>query len=134
MSHFVLRTCTEIGKDGAPIEPGRPSDGSVGWFGIPSGDDSSAGPGSPSRSLEHYRESDAYVLLGAPGAGKTESFRQEAGRGGGRYVTARDFIALGAGPEWRDATTRWERVMGLPARTARGRDESPSNGRLAHAR
>lgn len=40
MSHFVPRTCTEIGEDGAPIEAGRSSDDPVGWFGLPSGDDS----------------------------------------------------------------------------------------------
>ena len=105
MSHFVPRTCTEIGEDGAPIEPGRPSDDPIDWSGWLTGGDSSAGPGGSSRSLEHYREDDAYMLLGAPGTGKTESFRQEAGCGGGRYVTARDFITLGAGPKWRDATT-----------------------------
>ena len=104
MSHFVPRTCTEIGEKGAPIEAGRSSDDSTDWSGLLSGAGSSAETGGPSRSLEHYRESDAYVLLGAPGAGKTESFRQEAGCGGGCYVTARDFITLDDRPEWRDTT------------------------------
>ena len=104
VSHFVPRTCTEIGEDGAPIGPERSSDGSTGLFGLLNDDDSPAGSECPSRSLEHYRESDAYVLLGAPGAGKTVSFRQEAGRSGGHYVTARDFITPGDRPEWRDTT------------------------------
>ena len=128
MNHFVPRTCTEIGEKGAPIEAGRSSDDSVGytdsdagwdectpgidperpsddstdWSSLLSGDDSPAESERSSRSLEHYRESDAYVLLGAPGAGKTELFRQEAECGGGRYVTARDFITFLDRPEWRD--------------------------------
>ena len=53
---------------------------------------------------EDFRESDAYVLLGAPGAGKTVAFRQEAECGGGYYVTARDFITFDDRPEWQNAT------------------------------
>ena len=45
----------------------------------------------------------AYVLLGGPGAGKTEMFRREAEAEGGCYLTARDFIALDRAA-WRDAT------------------------------
>ena len=82
MSHFVPRTCTEIDEDGVPIKAKR------------------------ARSLEDFRESDAYVLLGAPGAGKTMSFRQETECGRGHYVTARDFITFDADdrPEWHEAT------------------------------
>ena len=104
MNHFVPRTCTEIGEDGSPIGSERSSHDFTGLFGLLSGDDSPAESECPSRSLEHYRESDAYVLLGAPGAGKTESFKQEAECGGGRYRTARDFITLDDRPEWHDAT------------------------------
>ena len=75
----------------------------------------------PPGPLEHYRESDAYVLLGAPGAGKTESFRQEAECGGGRYVTARDFITFRDRPEWRDATLFIDGLDEMRAGAADGR-------------
>ena len=105
MSHFVPRTCTEIGEDGSPIGPERPSGNSTDWFGLLSGGDSPAESEYPSRPLEHYREIDAYVLLGAPGAGKTVAFKQEAECGGDYYVTARDFITFDDRPERRrDAT------------------------------
>lgn len=121
MSHFVPRTCTEIGEKVAPIEAGRPSDNSIDWFGLLSGDDPTVGSGCPSRSLEHFRESDAYVLLGAPGAGKTESFKQEVEWGGGRYVTARDFITLDDRPEWRDTTLFIDGLDEMRAGAADGR-------------
>lgn len=43
-------------------------------------------------SLEDFRDRDAYVLLGAPGGGKTQSFKKEAERTNGKYVEAHDFI------------------------------------------
>lgn len=43
--------------------------------------------------LEDWRALDAYVLLGDPGAGKSESFLAEAETPRGRYVKAGDFIA-----------------------------------------
>ena len=66
--------------DGVPIDPGR------------------------SRPLDDFRESAAYVLLGAPGAGKTTVFTEEAERDGCHYVTARDFLTFGDKPEWHDTT------------------------------
>ena len=121
MNHFVPRTCTEIGEDGSPIGPERSSHDFTGLFGLLSGDDSPAESECPSRSLEHYRESDAYVLLGAPGAGKTESFRQEAGRSGGHYVTARDFITFDDRPEWHDTTLFIDGLDEMRAGVADGR-------------
>ena len=44
-----------------------------------------------SHPLESYRDKPAYVLLGDPGAGKTESFKREAEEAGGVYIRARDF-------------------------------------------
>ena len=53
--------------------------------------------------LEKLRNYDAYVLLGGPGAGKTEAFKHEAEKEPGCYVTARDFIVLDRS-EWCNAT------------------------------
>ncbi len=47
------------------------------------------------RLLAQWRDVDVYVLLGDPGAGKSESLRAEAIAGDGVYISARDFIALG---------------------------------------
>ena len=46
-------------------------------------------------SLAEWRDLSAYVLLGDPGAGKSESMRVEAKAVDGFFVSARDFIALG---------------------------------------
>jgi hypothetical protein len=50
------------------------------------------------RPLHEWRDTDAYVLLGDPGAGKSESLRSEALASAGVYRSARDFIALGVEP------------------------------------
>ena len=75
----VARSCTEVGTAG----------------------DGGARAG-PSRSLDDFRETAAYVLLGAPGAGKTTAFEREAEHDGGCYVDARDFLTFDNRPEWRD--------------------------------
>ena len=71
---FVARTCTRVSA-------GKPK----------------------SCALEELRDHDAYVLLGAPGSGKTEAFEHEADKEGGCYVTARDFIVLNRS-EWCNTT------------------------------
>ena len=81
MTGFVARTCTQFAEEGSPRSPEDPS-----------------------RPLEHFRESDAYVLLGSPGSGKTEAFRHEARHNAGFYVTARDFRTFDDRPEWHDTT------------------------------
>ena len=85
MKHFVERTCTVVpGREeerGGETESGRRGE-------------------AESRALEAFREVAAYVLLGSPGAGKTEAFKREAGRQGGHYVTARDFLTFDPEPEW----------------------------------
>ena len=82
MKYLVPRTCTEIREDGNSDYTQTPS----------------------SRPLEVFRDDCAYVLLGDPGAGKTEAFRNEAQQEGCCYVTARDFIMFQDRPEWRDKT------------------------------
>ena len=78
MKHFVTRTCTKVSED-----------------------DSRFNSESSSQPLENFREADAFVLLGAPGAGKTRAFERESECTGGRYVTARDFATFDDKPEWR---------------------------------
>lgn len=79
MTDFIPRTCTEVREDGDGTE-------------------------NSSRSFEEFRNADAYVLLGAPGAGKTTAFKQEAEQSSGRYVTARDFITFDDRQEWHGTT------------------------------
>lgn len=55
--------------------------------------------------LSTCRETDAYVLLGGPGAGKTRSFQEEARQTkGGLYLPAHDFVELSPQSAWRDST------------------------------
>ena len=83
---FVPRKCTEISecdsRDGARSSS-QPAE-------------------NVSQLLEDYRAADAFVLLGAPGAGKTTALRMEAECTGGCYVTARDFMTFDDKPEWKD--------------------------------
>ena len=86
MTDFAPRTCTEIGEDG---QVRKNPDGSE----------------RTCLSLEEFRDTEAYVLLGAPGAGKTTTFNQEAARYlKACYVPARDFITFDDRPEWHDTT------------------------------
>ena len=103
MTVRVSRTCTEIRDDHHSGESARSSDASIDWHGLLGGHESAAGSDEP-RTLDDFREWGAYVLLGAPGAGKTTEFQYEAERTGGRCVTARDILALEDRPEWRCAT------------------------------
>ncbi len=98
MMSVVSRTCTEF-----------------------RGYDSRDGSESSSRPFEDFRESGACVLLGAPGAGKTTVFRQEAERTGGCYVTARNFVTLDDRPEWQDATLYIDGLDEMRAGTSDGR-------------
>ena len=89
MKHFVERTCTVV--RGREEERG--------------GETVSSRRGeAESRSFESFREVAAYVLLGSPGAGKTEAFRREAGWERGHYITARDFLTFDPMPEWEGKT------------------------------
>lgn len=75
MSVYLQRTCTE-----AKVEGNR---------GL-------------SKGIEDYREASAYVLLGDPGAGKTEVLKHEAIATGGEYISARDFLAFHPRKEWKE--------------------------------
>ena len=116
MTELVPRTVSELGDDGSPVKQAVVSDensdrGEASARGDPTdwerglaGEDSRAAS-EPSRSLEAFRESDAYVLLGAPGAGKTTAFKAGAEPTGCHYVTARDFLTFRARPEWEEPDT-----------------------------
>ena len=128
MNVIVPRTCTEIGDDGAeagaararegfgdrsggpgevegvPADPGFDEGWETGALSRPGEVDGVPSDPGRSRPLDDFRESAAWVLLGAPGAGKTTVFETEAERDGGHYVTARDFLTFDDKPEWRDTT------------------------------
>lgn len=57
-----------------------------------------------SHGIAFFREYDAYVLLGDPGAGKTTLFKQEATDSGGLYLSARDFLTFNRVEEWQEKT------------------------------
>ncbi|GKT18719.1 hypothetical protein AVHY2522_19895 [Acidovorax sp. SUPP2522] len=54
-------------------------------------------------SLNDARALMAYVLLGDPGMGKTEAFRQQAEAVGGHFINAGDFLALDDHPELKNS-------------------------------
>ena len=88
MSLIVPRSVT-VGREGRDAGPGV------------------AGNRSRSAPLADFRSERAYVLLGDPGAGKTEAFGTESGAVPGSVkVTARRFISrsLDRHPEWRAET------------------------------
>ena len=107
MTSYVPRTCTEVGGE---EPPGRqpsvlvhfPED-VVDWHRLLAGDEYTDVV-ECARTVEEFRGCDAYVLLGAPGAGKTTEFRREAAHAGGHYVTARDFLTFDNRSEWRGTT------------------------------
>ena len=85
MNGIVPRTCTEIST-------------------VDAGQNREEDP----RSLEEFRSTSAYVLLGDPGTGKTTAFETEckALEENACLITARNFLALDVNnhPEWRDKT------------------------------
>ena len=78
-------------------------DDSVDWHRLLAGDESADVVGR-SRAVEEFRGCDAYVLLGAPGAGKSSVFEFEAGCSRCTCVTARDFLTFDIKPGWCDTT------------------------------
>ena len=97
MKYFALRICTEVVESAKGPEPENSS-----------------------RPLEDFWSTDAYVLLGSPGAGKTEAFKEEAQREGNCYVTARNFNACNKS-KWRDTTLFIDGLDEVRAGTTDGR-------------
>ena len=89
MKHFVARTCAVVRGH----EEERGGETETGYRGE-----------AASHPLESFRKEAAYVLLGPPGAGKTEAFKREAGKPGGHYITARDFLTFDPEPDWEGKT------------------------------
>ena len=54
--------------------------------------------------LGEFASSNAYVLIGEPGAGTTTAFETEADARGGVYLSVRDFLTFDDKPGWRDTT------------------------------
>lgn len=54
------------------------------------------------KALADYREASAWVLLGEPGAGKSEAFKQEAEQCDGLHLPIAEFIEYPALQEWRE--------------------------------
>ena len=121
VTYLVPRTCTEIGGDGSSNGSERSPGGALGRCGRPGGEERPVVP-QPPRSLEDFRERDACVLLGAPGAGKTVEFEREADEcEDGCYVTARDFITFADRPEWHGTTLFIDGLDEMRAGAADGR-------------
>ncbi|WP_162095007.1 hypothetical protein [Pseudomonas chlororaphis] len=60
---------------------------------------------SPEQALEVFRWTPAWVLLGEPGAGKSEALKMEAEETGGQYLTASELISANPIPDqWRGKT------------------------------
>lgn len=75
--------------------------------------------------LADYRTRPAYVLLGEPGAGKSEAMQQEADACGGRRIAARNFVVEGGGIGWQGETLF---IDGLDEmRAGDGDNQSPLN-------
>ena len=71
-----------------------------------------------SARLSDYRGTDAYVLLGGPGSGKTRAFQEEEKRtAGGLYVPAHDFVDLAPPDQWRDSVLLIDGLDELRARS-----------------
>lgn len=106
MSTFVPRTCTEVadeagGFGSAASQPRRRHQRS-----LRPRDEAGSFESTGSKPLAAFRGCGAYVLLGAPGSGKTAAFKREAegNTEANRYCDARDFLTCG--PErWADAGT-----------------------------
>lgn len=106
MKHFVERTCTVVRR--SEEERGGNTE-------------TSYQDETESRPLALFRETGAYVLLGSPGAGKTEAFRHEAQCEGIEPITARDFWNLQPPPDWQDETLYIDGLDEVRAGAADGR-------------
>lgn len=83
--HIACRTCTAINPTG-PDAPRAAESGEESW------------------PIEQFAQEGAYVLLGAPGSGKTAELKRQAKLSDGLYISARDFVTFDNQTEWRGKT------------------------------
>ena len=74
-----------------------------------------------SKSVAEFRHLPAWVLLGEPGAGKSETLRQECIETNGLFITIAEFVHAEPDPEWKDKTLFLD---GLDETRASGRENS----------
>ncbi len=106
MKYFVERTCTVVRERGK--DPGQATESLL-------PDETESSP------LGSFRDEPAYVLLGPPGSGKTETFKHEARHEGVEPVAARDFRTLGPDPDRQDQTLYIDGLDETRAGSADGR-------------
>lgn len=58
----------------------------------------------PPEDIQKFRSHPAWVLLGEPGAGKSEAFKMEAGTANGRYLRIDEFINADLQADWQGKT------------------------------
>ncbi len=85
----------------------------------------------PVRQVEELRDQPAWVLLGEPGAGKSEAFGMEAGATGGLCISIAKFLSDDPDPRWNGTTLFLD---GLDETRASGGDRSTLLKVRAHLR
>ncbi|MXW48219.1 MAG: hypothetical protein F4Z97_06290, partial [Gammaproteobacteria bacterium] len=95
MNYFAPRTCHYFSEGGSLSEfhqPFRESEAGISTrASLPKNKET---PSNESLSLEQLCEVQAFVLVGPPGAGKTELFKKEGGKSNCHYETVRKFVNL----------------------------------------
>lgn len=95
MTYFASRTCHYFSEGGRLSESHQPfeeSEAGISTHALLQKNKET--PSNESLSLEHLCEVQAFVLVGPPGAGKTELFRKEGGKSNCHYETVREFVNL----------------------------------------
>ncbi len=95
MTYFAPRTCHYFSKGGRLSESHQPFEESKEFTSTDASlQKNKEAPSNESLSLEQLREVEAFVLLGPPGAGKTEIFKKEGGNSNCHCTTVRKFVNL----------------------------------------
>lgn len=95
MTYFASRTCHYFSEGGRLSESHQPfeeSEAGISTHALLQKNKASSS--TESFSLEQLCEVQAFVLVGPPGAGKTEIFKKEGGKSNCHYETVREFVNL----------------------------------------